>query len=490
MKKFLVLYFFVFLSRNLFNFVNCYYVLPLKTYYEYDKSSKDSTKIMHNYLTNNIYTELNIGDPSQNLATFIKSRDYCSYIGSNLCNIENSNYDYSTSKNFENTTPYDLKFKDFENVCLANEKMKFGKDMKKYSSSLEEVNFKQFYLAVNNSYSSDHPYTCGVFGLKYRADANIEGENKCMNIIDGIYSNDLFKNDKNNNVFSIKYSENDEDIDGKLIIGNYPHEYDSDNYEEEKYVEVYLNETTLENNNDFHTTFSEAYFYKSNKIGVKDQKQSINNPEMLHSVFTLEQNMFMAPQAFFDMYKDNFFSEYFEEGVCELLPIDLSKYNTIICYKNEIESLTTFYETFPTLFLFHNGFNTTFEFTRTELLKEDNGIIYFMLFSDVDNTDNYWGIGKIFLEKYLLTFDYGKKSIGYYIGTKENEEKKEFDFFENGIYVLLILGANILVVVSCALYAIINRCTRSSVDPTIMIESFSNNKNENLKAVQEEDNIL
>ena len=200
--------------------------------------------------------------------------------------------------------------------------------------------------------------------------------------------------------------------------------------------------------------------------------------------------MFMAPQAFFDMYKDNFFSEYIEEGACELLPIDLSKYNTIICYKNEIESLTTFYETFPNLFLFHYGFNTTFEFTRNELLKEDNGIIYFMLFSDVDNTDNYWGLGKIFLEKYLLTFDYGKKSIGYYSGTKENEEKKEFDFFKNGIFVLLILGANILVVVSCALYAIINRCTKSSVDPTIMIESFSNNKNENFKAIQEEDNIL
>ncbi len=490
MRKIISLYFFIIISRILFNYVECYYVLPLKTQYDYEKSTKDSTKIMHNFLTNNIYTELNIANPSQNLATFIKSKDYCSYIGSNLCNIENSNYDSSLSENFENTTPYNLIFKDFQNVCLANEKIKLGTKINNYLSSLEEVNFKKFYHSPSNPYSSDNPKTCGVFGLKYKADEDIEGENKCINIINGLYENELLNNNIKNNLFSIKYSKNDENIDGKLIIGNYPHEYESNNYDENKYVVVYLNETSLEKNNDFHTTFYEAYFYKNNKIGIFSQKIGINRPEYLHSLFILEQNMFMVPQTFFDLYIDNFFNEYIEEKICEILPIDLSKYNTIICKKNKIESLTTFYETFPTLFFFHFGFNTTFEFTRKDLLKEDDGVLYFMLFTDASNTDNYWGIGKIFLEKYLLTFDYGKNSIGYYLGSKENEDKKEFDFFENGIYVILILGANILVIISCALYAIIHKCSKSSLDPTIMIESFSNNNKENLKQIQEEDNVL
>lgn len=494
MAKNLSLYFFIIISLILIGYVECYFVLPLKTKYDYEESTKDSTKIMHNFLTNNIYTELNIGNPSQNLATFIKSKDFCSYIGSNLCNIENSNYDSSKSDDFKNTTPYNLKFKDFQNVCLANEKIKFGTTINNYLSSLEEVYFNQFYHAPNNSYSSDNPNTCGVFGLKYKADENIEGENNCINIINGLYENELLKNNIKNNLFVIKYSKNEENIDGKLIIGNYPHEYESNNYDKNNYVEVYLNETSLKTNNDFHTTFYEAYFYKNNKIGIFSQKVSINIPENLHSVFILEQNMFMVPQQFFDYYKDYFFKEYIDKEICELLPIDLSKYNTIICQKDKIESLTSFYETFPTLFLFHFGFNTTFEFTGQELLKEDKGILYFMLFTDVTNNDNYWGIGKIFLEKYLLTFDYGKNSIGYYLGTKENddddEEKEEFDFLKNGIYVILILGANILVIISCALYAIIHKCTKSSVDPTIMIESFSHNNKENLKQIQEEDNVL
>ena len=83
--------------------------------------------------------------------------------------------------------------------------------------------------------------------------------------------------------------------------------------------------------------------------------------------------------------------------------------------------MTAFYETFPTVFFFHFGFNETFEFTRKELLVEDNGLIYFMMFTDEDNkNDNYWGIGKIFMQKYLLTFDYDNHILGYY-----NEKKKK-----------------------------------------------------------------
>ena len=71
---------------------------------------------------------------------------------------------------------------------------------------------------------------------------------------------------------------------------------------------------------------------------------------------------------------------------------------------------------------------------------------------------------------------------------KDDNEKKEFDFIENGIYVILILGINVLVIFSCLLYAIISKCTKSKVDPTIMIESFSKN-NEDLKTNSEENVI-
>lgn len=488
LNLFYILYTVIFFFLILINNIECYYVLPLKTTYDYNKETEEITEIMHNFLSNNIYTELSFSKPEQKLSTFIKSRDYCSYIGSYLCNLENSKYDSQLSENFENTTSYDLQFKDFNNVCLANEKMKLSTNINNYFSSLENVDFRQFYHAPNNTYSSDNPNTCGVFGFRYKLDENIKGEDKCLNLINGLFNNTelLNKNKIKNQVFSIKYSENDKDIDGKLLIGNYPHEYDSDNYLEKDYIQVYLNDTSLEENNDFHTTFYEIYFYRNNKIGVIKEKIEVKEPKDLHSIFILEQNMFMVPNLFFELYIDNFFKQYIDEGICEILPIDVSRYNTIICHKNKIESLTSFYETFPNIFFSHFEFNSTFEFTRKELLVENNGILYFMLFTDAINNNNYWGIGKIFLKKYLLTFDYGKQSIGYYFGTNENNKKTTFNFFENGIYVILILGANILVIFACFLYYLIHECTKSKIDPTIMIESFSNRNNENLKEDKED----
>ena len=116
----------LFLSSCLINHINRLYALSIKTTYDFDKKdTTDPSKIMSNFLTNNIYTKLDIGRTSQILETMIKSNDYCSYIGENLCNIEKSNYDSEKSEYFERITPYNLTFITFKDVCLSNETMKF-----------------------------------------------------------------------------------------------------------------------------------------------------------------------------------------------------------------------------------------------------------------------------------------------------------------------------------------------------------------------------
>ena len=480
----------IFLSSLLFDNIHSYYVLPLKTSYDYDSKDTDQTRIMHNFITNNIYTELDIGDPSQKLSTFIRSKEYCSYIGSYLCHIENSKYNSSESKNFINTTPYNLNFKEFKNVCLANEKMKLYSDYNDLSNLLE-VNFSQFYHAPNNTYSSENPNTCGIFGFRNKFDETQEGENKCLSLINSLYNknntNFFLQDDIQNLVFSIKYNNDNSDDVGKLIIGSYPHEYDPKIYEEKYYEEVYLNESSLEKNNYFYTTFYDIYFYKNNKEEI-DNKVSIKEVNLLHSIFIVEQNMIMVPQQFYNLYKNNFFKKYLDTEVCAEVTTDLGKYTSIICEKSQIKNNTDFYDTFPSIFFFHFGFNKTFEFTKEELLVEDKEKIYLMIYVDINNNNNFWGIGKLFMKKYMFTFDFGKQSIGFYSQTNE-KERKEFDFFENGIYVIIILGANILVAFSCLLYCIIHKCTKSKVDPTIMIESFSAMNNENLAEKQAEEKV-
>lgn len=466
----------LYLFSIIINSINSYYVLPLKTYYDYDSTDTDRTRIMHNLITNNIYTELEIANPPQKLATFIKSKDYCSYIASYLCKIEDSNYDPTNSNYFNNTTPYNLSFKDFTNVSLANEKMKFSTDYKDLSKR-EEVDFLQFYHAPNNSYSSDRPNTCGVFGFRYKMDKNQKGEDKCISLINGLYNNFNLtsENAPNNLVFSIDYSK------GELVIGGYPHEYNPSMYKESNYTEVYMNETYMEKSNDFHTTFYEIYFYIDNKQDSFNNKVRIINQTYLQSVFILEQNMIMVSIYFFNLFEMNFFKKYI--GYCEKVTTDLGRYTSYVCEKDNFNSteLEEFKNKFPTVFFYHFGFNTTFELTYNDLIHENNGRLYFMMFTDSENYDFYWGLGKLFMEKYSFTFDFGKESIGFY---NQTYTRKEFDFIENGIFVLIIIGLNILVAISCLFYCIIHKCTKSSVDPTIMIDSFS--ASENLKEKNEE----
>jgi len=474
----------VFLFWIIINSINCYYVLPLKTYYDYNQEDKDRTRIMHNLITNNIYTELEIANPPQKLATFIKSKDYCSYIANYFCNIENSNYDPINSNDFNNTTPYNLSFRGFKDVCLANEKMKFSTNYKDLSN-LEEVEFKQFYHAPNNTYASDRPNTCGVFGFRNKFDKSQEGEDKCISLIDGLYNDTNLnaENDTQNLVFSIDYSK------GELIIGGYPHEYNPSMYKESNYTQVFMNESSMDFNNDFHTTFNEMYFYKNNKIGSSDDIVRVIAQDRLQSIFVVEQNMIMTSVYCFNLYYMYFFRKYINMGYCEEVKTDLDRYTSFICDKesfNSTEELLEFKKTFPTLFLFHYGFNTTFEFTYDELIHENNGRLYFMIYTDSTNDKGYWGIGKLFMEKYLFTFDFGKQSIGYY---NQTYLKKEFDFIENGIYVLIIIGLNILVAISCLLYCIIHKCTKSRVDPTIMIDSFSATENLKEDKTEEKEDI-
>ena len=56
LNLFYILYIVIFFFLILINNIECYYVLPLKTTYDYNKETEEITEIMHNFLSNNLYT--------------------------------------------------------------------------------------------------------------------------------------------------------------------------------------------------------------------------------------------------------------------------------------------------------------------------------------------------------------------------------------------------------------------------------------------------
>ena len=301
-SKYLIsIFIFFILIQNFY----CYYILPLNESYEYDnKDTNNISKIMLNYIKNNIYTIIEIGELGQKLALFIKTKDYCSYIGSNLCHISESNYDYKKSKSFENITPYNLTYKNFMNISLAKEKIKLLTNKDNYSES-KEINLTKFYHILNDEESAGNINTCGVFGFQYKLNNDIEGENNCKSFINNLYDNvnilSLIDNSDELEppIFSIEYSkENNNYIKNRLIIGIYPNDYNPNSYKKNSYREIYMNNTSISSFDKyhFHLIFNDIYLLNKN-----ESKTILKNSTYLHSIFIIEQNMISAPESFFEL---------------------------------------------------------------------------------------------------------------------------------------------------------------------------------------------
>ncbi len=466
------------ISRNLITFLfflliindaQCIYILPLRTSTDYNGKSLDTSKAFHNLIVNNIYTELDIGNPTQKLATYVRTKDYCSYIASNLCNVKGSNYESLESTDFENVTDYVLTYKEFNNVCLANEKINLFKKIDDYSSK-KNLSLDKFYHAPYNPYSEEKNMTCGVFGFKFQSDSEV-GDNDCISFLDNILYNNAEDENYNSTLFSIQYFTEEEkedkevNYDGRLVIGDYPHNFDSEHYNESNYTKIYMNDSAIETTNDYHLIFSEVFYYKNNKES-NTSKVSFTDPEILEGAFVIEQNVITVPSIFYNSIKEDFFNTYISSGDCEETLID-NQYQSFFCYKERISTSSSFESTFPQISFVQDDLKFTFVFKYGDLFKELDGKIYFMLCLDNNNL-NTWGLGKLLMEKYLFTFNMEEKSVGFY--NEKMNPNYEFDFLDSGIYVLIILGANILVMLSFFFYFLFVKCCKSSYDPTIMID--------------------
>ena len=112
---------------------------------------------------------------------------------------------------------------------------------------------------------------------------------------------------------------------------------------------------------------------------------------------------------------------------------------------------------FPELILYNNDFNKNFSLTKNDLFafnakNESDTYLYFLIVHGLDD-ENRWILGIPFLKKYIFSFDYDKKRIGYYINYgKEIEEdindkgKEKNNFFKSDVFkvIIIILSAGII----------------------------------------------
>lgn len=433
MRKYILLY--VFFIEQVFNYI----VIPFKTYHHYQKDEKkeddeeyNSINFIQDYLNNKIYFPVEIGSPAKEVAMILTTQSSGLNIGYSICNkseftnLPQNYYEYKV----ENSSTYNLTTKNIKTYSNAiggfksTELFKFFSDLeKKEVYEIEDLPF--IYTPKEDVfYKYEDGKICGLIGLTlYEKDTFQETYNlisllKKMNIT-------------NNYVFSYEYEpENNEE--GKIIIGEYPHIYNKNKYNEEQLVNEYAVAEHYELV--WGLMFNSIYFFDEGK-----NKTSIN--DIKYARFIPELNCIRGTKSYRKAIEEEFFNYYINKNICRY------DNNIMNCDANSEFKV----EKFPTLYFLIKKFNYTFELDYNDLFVKKGNKYFFLMILPSSYTEHF-EMGKVFLKKYFLTYDLDKRTINFYNKNIPIIKKEEIINKENSSYsIYLIIFAIVLIVAACAI---------------------------------------
>ena len=321
---------------------------------------------LYDYL---LYTTINIGEPSQLMLGIYNPETNVFEINSNDHCKNNNNYNYSyinsksskiiTKEEGDYYTPGYLILNDsiFVDVIEKNEKKtEIIKDFQ-----FKFVEYKQnpwgkketsniFYCAELGFLINKEKITWSKF-IKFLKDKNVTDSYKV----------------------TMNYTKNNE---GYFYIGEFPHEYDINNFKEFQIV----------------------------------------------STYNLDLGLIVCPVDYFNFIKSYFFKDYLNKSICTLesMSKNLNNYYMIICNDDKEFSI----KSFPSLHFHHFELKKTFILDYNDLFYHKNNKYYFLIIYS-SFSSSYWKLGKPFLKKYQITLDLDSKKIYFYDNAiKENDENK------------------------------------------------------------------
>ena len=213
--------------------------------------------------------------------------------------------------------------------------------------------------------------------------------------------------------------------EGEILIGDLPNNYNPNNYNIEQLKKTYSIYTPQLFK--WGLQFHQIYYYKNNNC----TNDNIKNESLIEKIsltdvqININNYIILSPMIYFHKIRNDFFDSYIKEGICKIN--QGIEYKTISCKKSEkfgIENL----KQFPTLYMQHQEFNYTFEFTYEDLfLEKDDNFWFLISLSSFKNDLEEWTMGIIFLRKYNLIFNQDTKTISFYntnIPIEDIDDKK------------------------------------------------------------------
>lgn len=410
-----------------------------------NKKELKPEKYFFNLFNNELKINLKVGSHQQSIPCYLNLNSHTVYICGSDSELHNGQPKYEEYKSTTYTNlSSTISSESFYVIGMASKDQICIND--------NQVTNLKFYLAKTRFSSQELIYSC-MIGLGYEQvfydDDDAEGY---LEEIESFLSQLKNANLINKKVFFIKYNDNDDN--GEIIFGAFPHEI------KDKYYEDCLEENYIEGDNvytsDIQIVWSiKGYIYSGEKL-LFNYLSSID--------FELNQGFIIGSYSYKKEVLNNFFSEKLTKGECYTQEVYQQKkaFDGFYCKKNS--DITKF----ENLRIILDKIKYRIDLTYDDLFTLNGDYLYFnVLFTqDEDEFKNDFILGKPVFRKYPIVFNFVRRSekIGFYNNLSYKKNGQNINNVNEGngsgkklTILLIIIGIVIICLLS---YIIIRYCRR------------------------------
>ena len=410
-----------------------------------NKKELKPEKYFFNLFNNELKINLKVGSHQQSIPCYLNLNSHTVYICGSDSELHNGQPKYEEYKSTTYTNlSSTISSESFYVIGMASKDQICIND--------NQVTNLKFYLAKTRFSSQELIYSC-MIGLGYEQvfydDDDAEGY---LEEIESFLSQLKNANLINKKVFFIKYNDNDDN--GEIIFGAFPHEI------KDKYYEDCLEENYIEGDNvytsDIQIVWSiKGYIYSGEKL-LFNYLSSID--------FELNQGFIIGSYSYKKEVLNNFFSEKLTKGECFTQEVYQQKkaFDGFYCKKNI--DITKF----ENLRIILDKIKYRIDLSYDDLFTLNGDYLYFnVLFTqDEDEFKNDFILGKPVFRKYPIVFNFVRRSekIGFYNNLSYKKNGQNINNVNEGngsgkklTILLIIIGIIIICLLS---YIIIRYCRR------------------------------
>lgn len=369
------------------------------------------------------YSEISVGNPSQNLKLNVNLQTYSYYFMSSRSSELKENEDLS-SFDLDNSTSV-------ETDEYIEEYLDVG---------ITIAAFCYDYISIGNFPQINLPFVLVMelgYGHKLKSNAGILGfaPDKATSLPYypiSFLSETRAKGIIESKTFFFKFSENDPNK-GEIIVGVLPEYYDNITYDVNYFKDVDIEREA--------TDLIWGIQVNSLYYGNED----LNIGLYFKIAFDLDDWMITGPLDFNSTIYEKFFMSLINQQKCEVY--STKDYSFYTCSKD------TDISGFKPIYLYNEKLDYNFTFTSKELFfNYNNKIVFAVKFPRQYMGYRKWSFGSIFLSKYKVLFDQENKKLGFYLNTESNDDPIIEPKTNLNFYILCFIFIVSLFVLAAALW--------------------------------------